>query len=128
MKRRIIAWALAFCMGVPACAGAAQEQEVCGYPTEDALRELPKTVTRGDFLEALAAASGEDVSDSAWIDMEEYFTDGADASDEVKWTFAKWILNGDAQNGEKAALRLDDPITRQEAAALLGRYLDYRFP
>lgn len=127
MKRRIIAWALAFCMGVPACAGAAQEQEVCGYPTEDALRELPKTVTRGDFLEALAAASGEDVSDSAWIDMEEYFTDGADASDEVKWTFAKWILNGDAQNGEKAALRLDDPITRQEAAALLGRYLDYRY-
>ncbi len=127
MKRRIIAWVLAFCMGVPACAGAAQEQEVCGYPTEDALRELPKTVTRGDFLEALAAASGEDVSDSAWIDMEEYFTDGADASDEVKWTFAKWILNGDAQNGEKAALRLDDPITRQEAAALLGRYLDYRY-
>lgn len=127
MKRRIIAWVLAFCMGVPACAGAAQEQEVCGYPTEDALRELPKTVTRGDFLEALAAASGEDVSDSAWIDMEEYFTDGADASDEVKWTFAKWILNGDAQDGEKAALRLDDPITRQEAAALLGRYLDYRY-
>ena len=127
MKRRIIAWVLAFCMGVPACAGAAQEQEVCGYPTEDALRELPKTVTRGDFLEALAAASGEDVSNSAWIDMEEYFTDGADASDEVKWTFAKWILNGDAQDGEKAALRLDDPITRQEAAALLGRYLDYRY-
>ena len=122
-----MAWVLALCMGVPVCAGAAQEQEVYGYPTEDALRKLPKTVTRGDFLEALASASGEDVSDSAWIDMEEYFTDGVEASDEVKWTFAKWILNGAAQDGEKAVLRLDDLITRQEAAALLGRYLDYRY-
>ena len=127
MKKRIMAWVLALCMGVPVCAGAAQEQEVYGYPTEDALRKLPKTVTRGDFLEALASASGEDVSDSAWIDMEEYFTDGVEASDEVKWTFAKWILNGAAQDGEKAVLRLDDLITRQEAAALLGRYLDYRY-
>ena len=107
MKKRIMAWVLALCMGVPVCAGAAQEQEVYGYPTEDALRKLPKTVTRGDFLEALASASGEDVSDSAWIDMEEYFTDGVEASDEVKWTFAKWILNGAAQDGEKAVLRLD---------------------
>ena len=127
MKKRIMAWVLALCMGVPVCAGAAQEQEVYGYPTEDALRKLPKTVTRGDFLEALASASGEDVSDSAWIDMEDYFTDGVEASDEVKWTFAKWILNGAAQDGEKAVLRLDDLITRQEAAALLGRYLDYRY-
>ena len=59
--------------------------------------------------------------------MEEYFTDGVEASDEVKWTFAKWMLNGAAQDGEKAVLRLDDLITRQEAAALLGRYLDYRY-
>ena len=125
MKRRILALLLGLCLLLPAGAGAAQE--ICGYPTADDLQELPKTVTRGVFLDALAASSGEDAADSAWIDMEDYFVDGADASDGVKWTFAKWILNGDAAGEDRAQLRLDDPITRQEAAALLGRYLEYRY-
>lgn len=125
MKRRILALLLGLCLLLPAGAGAAQE--ICGYPTADDLQELPKTVTRGVFLDALAASSGEDAADSAWIDMEDYFVDGADASDGVKWAFAKWILNGDAAGADRAQLRLDDPITRQEAAALLGRYLEYRY-
>lgn len=125
MKRRILALLLGLCLLLPVGAGASQE--ICGYPTADDLQELPKTVTRGAFLEALAASSGEDVADSAWIDMEDYFVDGADASDGVKWTFAKWILNGDDTGENRARLRLDDPITRQEAAVLLGRYLDYRY-
>ena len=125
MKRRILALLLGLCLLLSVGAGASQEN--CGYPTADDLQELPKTVTRGAFLDALAASSGEDVADSAWIDMEDYFVDGADASDGVKWTFAKWILNGDDTDENRARLRLDDPITRQEAAVLLGRYLDYRY-
>lgn len=125
MKRRILALLLGLCLLLPVGAGAAQE--ICGYPTADDLQELPKTVTRGVFLDALATSSGEDAADSAWIDMEDYFVDGADASDGVKWAFAKWILNGDAAGADRAQLRLDDPITRQEAAALLGRYLEYRY-
>lgn len=125
MKRRMLALLLGLCLLLPV--GAEASQEICGYPTADDLQELPKTVTRGAFLDALAASSGEDVADSAWIDMEDYFVDGADASDGVKWTFAKWILNGDDTDENRARLRLDDPITRQEAAVLLGRYLDYRY-
>ena len=125
MKRRILALLLGLCLLLPVGAGASQE--ICGYPTAEGGQELPKTVTRGAFLETLAASSGEDVTASSWIDMEDYFVDGADASDGVKWTFAKWILNGDDTGENRARLRLDDPITRQEAAVLLGRYLDYRY-
>lgn len=127
MKRRILALLVGLCMLLTVSAGAAQEPEICGYPVADVMQELPKTVTRGTFLDALAASSGEDVKDSAWIDLEDYFTDGAGASDGVKWAFAKWVLNGDGVGEARGKLRLNAPITRQEAAALLGRYLDYRY-
>ena len=120
MKRRLLALVLAFGLLLPAGAGAAQE--LCGYPPVP-----PETATRGWFLQTLALNAGEDVSDSAWIDMDEYFTDGADASDEIKWAFDKWILNGDGGGETLGTLRLEDPITRQEAAAFLGRYLDYKY-
>ena len=120
MKRRLLALMIAFGLLLPAGAGAAQE--LCGYPPAP-----PETATRGWFLQTLALNAGEDVSDSAWIDMEEYFTDGADASDEIKWAFDKWILNGDGGGETLGTLRLEDPITRQEAAAFLGRYLDYKY-
>lgn len=120
MKRRLLALVLAFGLLLPAGAGAAQE--LCGYPPVP-----PETATRGWFLQTLALNAGEDVSDSAWINMEEYFIDGADASDEVKWAFDKWILNGDGGGETLGTLRLEDPITRQEAAAFLGRYLDYKY-
>ena len=120
MKRRMLALLLGLCLLLPVSAGA-EQQELCAYPTADEV-QLPKTVTRGVFLDALAASSGENVNDSAWIDMEDYFSDGMGVSDGVKWAFAKWIVNGSGNR-----LRLDDPITRQEAAALLGRYLEYRY-
>lgn len=113
---------LAFALLLPAAAGAAQAPDAAATPPAP-----PETATRGWFLQTLALNAGEDVSDSAWIDMEEYFTDGADVSDEVKWAFDKWILNGDGNGEEKGTLRLNDPITRQEAAAFLGRYLDYKY-
>lgn len=121
MKRRILAMVLSLCLLLPVCAGAAQE------PDRAMMNPAPKTATRGWFLEQLASASGEDVTDSSWIDMEDYFADGAEASDGVKWAFAKWILNGDGAGEARAMLRLDAPITRQEAAAFLDRYLDYRY-
>ena len=127
MKRRMLAVVLSLCLLLPVTAGAAQEQEVCGYPIEQTMQELSKTVKRGEFLEALAIASGENPADSAWIDMADYFVDGAEASDGVKWAFAKWVLNGDGKGEDRGTLRLDDDITRQEAAAFLGRYLDYRY-
>ena len=120
MKRRLLALMIAFGLLLPAGAGAAQE--LCGYPPAP-----PETATRGWFLQTLALNAGEDVSDSGWIDMEEYFTDGADALDEIKWAFDKWILNGDGGGETLGTLRLEDPITRQEAAAFLGRYLDYKY-
>ena len=122
MKRRLLALVLALGLVLPAGAGAAQAPDAAATPPAP-----PETATRGWFLQTLALNAGEDVSDSAWIDMEEYFTDGADVSDEVKWTFDKWILNGDGDGETLGTLRLDDPITRQEAAAFLGRYLDYRY-
>lgn len=122
MKRRLLALVLALGLLLPAGAGAAQAQDAAATPPAP-----PETATRGWFLQTLALNAGEDVSDSAWIDMEEYFTDGADVSDEIKWTFDKWILNGDGDGESLGTLRLDDPITRQEAAAFLGRYLDYRY-
>lgn len=122
MKRRLLALVLALGLLLPAGAGAAQAPDAAATPPAP-----PETATRGWFLQTLALNAGEDVSDSAWIDMEEYFTDGADASDEIKWTFDKWILNGDGDGETLGTLRLDDPITRQEAAALLGRYLDYKY-
>ena len=122
MKRRLLALVLALGLVLPAGAGAAQAPDAAATPPAP-----PETATRGWFLQTLALNAGEDVSDSAWIDMEEYFTDGADVSDEIKWTFDKWILNGDGDGETLGTLRLDDPITRQEAAAFLGRYLDYRY-
>ena len=122
MKRRLLALVLALGLLLPAGAGAAQAQAAAATPPAP-----PETATRGWFLQTLALNAGEDVSDSAWIDMEEYFTDGADVSDEIKWTFDKWILNGDGDGESLGTLRLDDPITRQEAAAFLGRYLDYKY-
>ena len=122
MKRRLLALVLALGLLLPAGAGAAQAPDAAEAPPAP-----PETATRGWFLQTLALNAGEDVSESAWIDMEEYFTDGADVSDEIKWTFDKWILNGDGDGESLGTLRLDDPITRQEAAAFLGRYLDYRY-
>ncbi|MFQ7241643.1 serpin family protein [Agathobaculum sp.] len=122
MKRRLLALVLALGLLLPAGAGAAQAPDAAEAPPAP-----PETATRGWFLQTLALNAGEDVSDSAWINMEEYFTDGADVSDEIKWTFDKWILNGDGDGETLGTLRLDDPITRQEAAAFLGRYLDYRY-
>lgn len=121
MKRRILAMVLSLCLLLPVCAGAALE------PDRAMMNPAPKTATRGWFLEQLASASGEDVTDSSWIDMEDYFADGAQASDGIKWAFAKWILNGDGAGEARAMLRLSDPITWQEAAAFLDRYLDYRY-
>ena len=120
MKKKLLAWVLLFVLLLPA-AGAAQA------PNRAAINPRPEIATRGWFLTELALNAGEDVSDSAWVELEDFFSDGAGGSDEIKWAFAKWIVNGVGTGEEKPALRLDVPITRQEAAAFLGRYLDYKY-
>lgn len=130
-RKRLLALALSFCLLLPVAASAAQAPASSAETSAVRLFAPPVSgdnVTRGEFIELLAASSGEDLSESAWISMEEYFTDGSDVSDGVKWAFEKWILNGDGgAGGERGALRLSDALSRQEAAALLGRYLDYRY-
>ena len=66
MKRRVLAIMLAFALLLPAAAGAAQAPDAAATPPAP-----PETATRGWFLQTLALNAGEDVSDSAWIDMEE---------------------------------------------------------
>ena len=129
MKKRWIAGliTLGLMAGTACAAPAPQTEEICGYPTADALAAQTGAVTRGTFLEALAQASGEDLSQYADLRLEEFFTDGENAPDGVKWAFAKWVLNGSGTEGERGRLDLSDPLTREQAAALLGRYLDYRY-
>lgn len=78
-----------------------------------------RTLDRLGFLQLLARASGED--------MEKYentscpFNDTDDPA--VSWAYAKWLVHPN----ENGRFRPEDAITRQEAAAILGRYLDYQY-
>ena len=110
MKKKLLSLTLALCMLPPAGAGAA-----------DVLRQ--SEVTRGEFVNILAESAGEDLSQSAYLELRDYFDDGTGQPDHVKWAFDKWLVNGDGTG----RLRMADPITRQEAAVILGRYLDYRY-
>lgn len=133
MKKRLLSILLILGLALPltACAASAAQgteteveaegEGLCGYPTAETLAG-DADITRGAFLDLLAAASGDDLAENSDLDLSYYFTDGADASDGVKWAFAKWLVSG--QDG---ALHLNDPLTREEAAAILGRYLDYRY-
>lgn len=110
MKKRFLAMTLVLGLLLPVGAGAAP-----------ALADAtPKQwATRGDLIALLAQASGVEVTQYA--DSEVPFTDVDDRDATVRWAYAKWLVNGD----ENGLFRPHDPITRQEAAAVLGRYLDY---
>ncbi len=130
MKKRLLASTLAICMGMPFTACAANAQSV-GYADAPASASADsdvnkpydpasmRTLDRLGFVRLLWTASGEDLSD--YENMESAFNDIDDSV--VNWAYAKWLVNGN----EKGAFRPNDPITREEAAAILGRYLDYRY-
>lgn len=105
MKKRILAWGTLLCLLLPIGAGATPDY-------------LPG---RGSFVQMLAEASGEDMEPYAGIECPFADVDKNDTA--VRWAYEKWLVNGD----ENSLFRPNDRITRQEAAAILGRYLDYRY-
>lgn len=76
-----------------------------------------RTLSRLGFIQLLAAASGESTlsyGSSPFTDVNDYA---------VNWAYAKWLITGN----EAQTFRPNDAITRQQAAAILGRYLDYKY-
>ncbi|MDY3618534.1 serpin family protein [Agathobaculum sp.] len=105
MKKRILVLALTLCIALPVLAGAMPDH----------------VIGRGMFVELLAQASGEDLAQYENADCP--FSDVGKENTAVRWAYAKWLVNGD----ENSLFRPDDRITRQEAAAILGRYLEYQY-
>lgn len=86
--------------------------------------EKASAVTRGEFIVMLAEASGDDLS--LYKGQKSPFEDvdsGGSAGSAVSWAYDKWIVNGNSDG----SFRPEGRINRQEAAAILGRYIDYRF-
>ena len=110
MRKRFLAVFMALCMLVPVAfaASGTSSSFVEGWQT------------RAAFVQALADASGDDIA--VYKDQEKPFADAADNA-VIAWAYAKWLINGD----DTGKFRPDDLITREEAATILGRYLDYRF-
>jgi len=76
-----------------------------------------RTLSRLGFIQLLAAASGESTDSYG----ESPFTDVNDHA--VNWAYAKWLVTGNNAHW----FRPNSAITRQQAAAILGRYLDYKY-
>lgn len=112
MKKRLMAMILMVGLLLPVGAGAT--------PRADDPANL-RTLTRGGFVQLLAEASGEELT--AYADMNIPFADVEEDNSFVRWAYAKWIVNGDSDS----SFRPNEPITREQAAAMLGRYLDYRY-
>ncbi len=129
MKKRVIASALTVCMGLPAsaCAANTVSETNTVYVQAAEYTDVSKpydpagmrTLNRLGFVQLLCEASGEDISE--YENFENVFSDTNDPS--VNWAYMKWLINGNGQS----RFRPDDAITREEAAAILGRFLDYKY-
>jgi len=109
-------------MNCVACSAEAQniERVTQSVPTQNNLKpEGMRTLNRVGFIQLLAEASGEDTS--KYTSTARPFNDTDDPA--VSWAYEKWLVNGN-ENGQ---FRPEDGITCQEAAAILGRFLDYKF-
>lgn len=106
MKRRILALLLGLCLLLPTSAGAAS------VPAEGD----QASVSRIGFLGELAQATGADTS--AYVDVELPFTDCTQEPN-IAWAWYNWLINGDGTG----ACRAND-INREEAATILGRWMD----
>ena len=147
-KRWIVSFALILCLAMPASAAAgsagvsgaeetgaalgAQEAYTNGIsngvmikaPLADSDTKQASAVTRGEFIVMLAEASGDDLS--SYEGKKPPFEDvksGSKAAKASGWAYEKWIVNGNSDG----SFRPEGKISRQEAAAILGRYMDYRF-
>jgi serpin B len=72
-----------------------------------------------EFVRLLAAASGEDLTQ--YTGGEALLADVQDPA--VDWGYDKWLINGYGDG----RFRPDESITRAEAAAMLDRYMSYRY-
>lgn len=106
MKRKILALLLGLCLLLPAAAGATS------YPSEGDQASL----SRIGFLSELAKATGVDTDEYADVDLP--FTDCA-RDPSVAWAWYNWLINGDGTGACRA-----NTINREEAAAILGRWMD----
>ena len=124
MKKRLISLALLLGLTLPgtACAAAGPAGDgsaLCGYPrAEDMLPaegdQAP--LSRTGFLSELAAAAGADTDEYA--DDELPFTD-CTQDQYIAWGWYNWLINGDGTGACRA-----NSINREEAATILGRWLD----
>ncbi len=130
MKKRLLASALTLFMALPAMPFAARAANAQAKTPPPDNASLPastsgpagmRTLSRLGFVQLLAEASGEDISEYEYENSFRPFND-TDAP-AVSWAYSKWLVNG----SEGSKFRPDDGITRQEAAAILGRFLDYRY-
>lgn len=126
-KTKILSLALVFCLALPASAfggssggNGIRPAENAGSGSGSAASEI-NGLTRGEFISALAEASGEELQQ--YEQSCSPFSDVKDDDTAVSWAYAKWLING----GGDGRFRPDDRLNRQEAAAILGRYLDYRY-
>ncbi|WP_373162959.1 serpin family protein [Agathobaculum sp. Marseille-P7918] len=106
MKRRILATVLSLCLLLPAAAGATS------YSSEGDQAAL----SRIGFLSELAQATGVDTS--MYADVELPFTD-CSREPSVAWAWYNWLINGDGTGACCA-----NNINREEAATILGRWMD----
>lgn len=106
MKRRILATVLSLCLLLPAAAGATS------YSAEGDQAAL----SRIGFLSELAQATGVDTS--VYADVELPFTD-CSREPSVAWAWYNWLINGDGTGACRA-----NSINREEAATILGRWMD----
>ena len=106
MKRRILATVLSLCLLLPAAA------EATSYSAEGEQAAL----SRIGFLSELAQATGVDTS--VYADVELPFTD-CSREPSVAWAWYNWLINGDGTGACRA-----NNVNREEAATILGRWMD----
>lgn len=126
-KTKILSLALVFCLALPASAFGGSSggngiwpAENAGSGADSAASEM-QVITRGKFISMLAESSGEELQQ--YIQVCSPFSDVKNEDEAVSWAYAKWLING----GGDGRFRPNDRLNRQEAAAILGRYLDYRY-
>ncbi|MCI8283797.1 MAG: hypothetical protein HFE90_00775 [Firmicutes bacterium] len=77
-------------------------------------------ITRDGFISMLTEKTE---ADTANVSEKAPFSDTDKNSAHIDWAYSKWLINGHSED----CFRPNDDITKQEAAAILSRYLDYTY-
>lgn len=103
------------------CAQTPQSSQNDG-PTvsTEPLKAVNGTVTKAGFLAELAFADGVDLSSYEGKSIP--FAD-CEENSAIAWAWDKWLIDADAEN----KIYPEKGLNREEAANILGRYLDYKY-